>query len=59
MADALKKVAEHKKALEEAEKIEQEFMTLVTGHRNTSDQGTKIPEASNAIVLLIGLLVFI
>ncbi len=55
----MKKVAEHKKALEEAEKIEQEFMTLVTGHRNTSDQGTKIPEASNAIVLLIGLLVFI
>ena len=43
VADALKKVSEHKKALEEAEKIEQEFMTLVTGQRR-NNQESKIPE---------------
>ena len=36
MADALGKVAEHKRALEEAEKIEKEFMTLMTGQRQKS-----------------------
>lgn len=43
MADALGKVAEHKRALEEAEKIEKEFMTLMTGQRQNG--GTEISSA--------------
>jgi len=39
-------VSEHKKALEEAEKIEQEFMTLVTGQRR-NNQETKTPEVGS------------
>lgn len=48
MADALKKVTEHKKALNEAEKIEQEFMSLVTGQRQSDSElgGSKTREVS-------------
>ncbi len=34
IADALNKVGEHKKAVEQAEKIEQEFVSLMTGQSN-------------------------
>ena len=36
VTEALGKVMEHKRALEEAEKIENEFMTLMTGQRRSS-----------------------
>lgn len=48
MAEALGKVAEHKRALEEAEKIEKEFMTLMTGQRqNGMDSGSARKNSSS------------
>ena len=38
VADALKKVVKDKRALDEAKKLEQEFMSLVTGQKQ-SDGG--------------------
>ena len=40
IADALSKVGEHKKAVEQAEKIEQEFVSLMTGqsHDHTPER---------------------
>ena len=38
VAEALGRVTEHRRALEEAEKIEQEFMTLMTGQRQRESE---------------------
>ena len=35
VAEALSKVREHKKAVEQAEKIEQEFVSLMTGQKRS------------------------
>lgn len=43
VAEALSKVKEHKKAVEQAEKIEQEFISLMTGQRRTRKETTEVP----------------
>lgn len=37
VAEALGKVTEHKRALEQAERIEKEFISLMTGQRQSED----------------------
>ena len=40
VAEALSKVKEHKKAVEQAEKIEQEFVSLMTGQKQSRKEKT-------------------
>ena len=46
VAEALTKVREHKKAVDQAEKIEQEFVSLMTGQRKGRQE--KLGAAANA-----------
>ena len=54
VAETLGQVTEHKKALEEAEKIEKEFMTLMTGQRQsdaTSGRSASSPHQVSHVTL--------
>ena len=47
MAGALSTAAEHKKALEQAEKMEQEFVALMTGQRTGDGAGGPVHVMEN------------
>lgn len=53
VAEALAKVTEHKKALEEAEKIEKEFMSLMTGQRHSENEGSSPKNNSDVSTIII------